>query len=64
MERPCSGAATLFACNDLRDFIAQNWKPRFDDAPDQFVIHIGVTMDKDVSERDDFLIVRNAFSQR
>jgi hypothetical protein len=53
IERPCSRGVSLFLRNDLCDFVAQNRKPRFDDVPDKFVIHIGITMDEDVSERDD-----------
>jgi len=35
----------------------------FRQCPRQVRHHIGVAMDEDVSERDDFLIVRNVFSR-
>jgi hypothetical protein len=63
MERPCSRGVSLFLRNDLRDFVAQNRKPRFDNVPDEFVIHIGITMDEDVSERDDLLNFHRSLSE-
>ncbi len=38
-------------------------KPRFDNIPDQLVVHISISMDQDIPERDDLLKVRDPAGQ-
>jgi len=38
-------------------------KPRFDDIPDQLVVHINISMDQDIPKGDDLLKFRDPASQ-